>query len=534
MLKALIKVRLAELKSIILKKNTRSNGKGGKLMGVFITICFLYAAVVLCGVIGFMCYSMLPVFSSIGLQWLYHAVIALFAVAFCFMGSVFLAQSQIFDSRDNELLLSMPIPPKSIVASRLISFLLLNYLYTAIVMVPAAVVYIAYGSPTHMFYVGYILGFLTLPMLSMTITCAVAYLISLITSRMRHKNLISGIAMIVFFIGFMAIYMNMANYMMALIQNGETVARTVERVLPPFYSFGMAVQGSVMHLALALLWCILPFFAVYRLLAASFRKIATSNKGLSKIKYVSKELKSQSARSALTKKELGRIFGFPLYLFNCAIGGPMALLFAIVFLVKGTGIITSLGSVYGMGSASALVPFVILVLCFCASTTCTSAPSISLEGTYFWILRSAPISACDVFYAKIMANLILGLPPLIIASAIFAAFLPLSLAEQILLILLPMLLQVFTAMFGLIANLMMPRFDWISQAAVVKQSGSVLLTIFGGMGLIAAPALLFIFFAHKVMSFTTFGYYVCLVLVLICVALWYYLKKSGSKRFEHI
>ena len=169
MLRTLIRVRLASIKTAFLRQGSGLGRRGGRGTRILIGIAFAYLGLCLLALIGMLCYAMAAPLAGAGLGWLYHAVAGLIAVSLCFMGSVFLAQSQIFDARDNELLLSMPVPPRLIVASRLLSFLLLNYLYTAIVMVPAAAVYAVQLSPGPLFYVSYVLGFLLLLLLYLAV-----------------------------------------------------------------------------------------------------------------------------------------------------------------------------------------------------------------------------------------------------------------------------------------------------------------------------------------------------------------------------
>lgn len=532
MLKTLVKIRLASIKAAFLRSNTGLRRRGGRASKIFIGIAFAYLAVCLLALVGLLCYAVAAPLAALGLGWLFHAVVGLLVVCFCFMGSIFLAQSQIFDARDNELLLSMPVPPRLIVASRLLSFLLLNYLYTAVIMAPAAVVYSTQLSPGPMFYVSYVLGFLLLPMLSTAATCAVGWVITLLISRLRHKNLVTGLAMIVFFFLFLALYMNLQSYALALIENGQEIAAVFKRVMPPLYSFGQAAEGSVLHLGLTALWCLAPLLLVYLLLSRSFQRLATTNRGAAKIKYVAREMHVVSPRAALLRKELGRIFGFPLYLFNCAIGGPLALILGVVVLVQGPDVLNTLSAAYGLTDASFLVPFVIIVLCFCAVCDCTSAPSISLEGPYLWVVKANPVRERDLFFAKIMANILIGGVPLVIASILFIAALPMSFANAVLVVLLPLLTQVFIAFLGLCLNLLLPRLDWVSQAAVVKQSGSVMGVVFGGMGLIAFPALAYGLWLHRIMRFEVFGFMICLLLVLGCLLMHLYLGRGGLRRFQ--
>jgi ABC-2 type transport system permease protein len=68
-----------------------------------------------------------PYFEA-GLSWLYFSFFGLTAFALMFVGSVFTAKSQLFEAKDNELLLSMPLQPRDILGSRMAALVLLNFL----------------------------------------------------------------------------------------------------------------------------------------------------------------------------------------------------------------------------------------------------------------------------------------------------------------------------------------------------------------------------------------------------------------------
>lgn len=78
---------------------------------------------------------------ELGLGWLYFAIAGLMAFMLTFIGNVFATQTQLFDAKDNELLLSMPIAPKFILGSRMLLLLALDLGYVLLVMGPAGVVY---------------------------------------------------------------------------------------------------------------------------------------------------------------------------------------------------------------------------------------------------------------------------------------------------------------------------------------------------------------------------------------------------------
>ena len=52
--------------------------------------------------------------------WLYYPLAFVVSTVFAFVGTVFAAQSYLFESEDNELLLSMPIKPSAVLVSRIL------------------------------------------------------------------------------------------------------------------------------------------------------------------------------------------------------------------------------------------------------------------------------------------------------------------------------------------------------------------------------------------------------------------------------
>ncbi len=80
-------------------------------------------------------------FAMVNMKWLYFLIMGMIAIALGTFGSVFNTYSGLYLSKDNDLLLSMPIPIRSILTIRLASVYLMGLMYSAIVMLPAVMVY---------------------------------------------------------------------------------------------------------------------------------------------------------------------------------------------------------------------------------------------------------------------------------------------------------------------------------------------------------------------------------------------------------
>ncbi|MBQ9535863.1 MAG: hypothetical protein IJU78_08470 [Clostridia bacterium] len=491
MLKTLIKIRLIALGRSMFNRmgrGGRERGKAGKaLMALLLVYCF---AVVMLS-LGMLFSQIVAAFVGVGLGWLYFAVSGAMALVLSFIGSVFAARSMLFDANDNELLLSMPVPPRYILASRIIALLALEMIYNLFVMLPAAVVYIVRVGYFPGLIAVFVVGILLLTLLACALASLFGWLAALVLARVSRKNLVSTVLTFALLGAYMYFYMNMNRLISSLLANGADVAAALRRALPPLYHFGMAVsERSAVQLLLLAMWCVLPFAALYLLLSRSFIKVATAGKGSARVKYRERALRVSSPRAALLRKELRRFFGTPMYMINLGLGPLLLLIGSGYIAVRGAEVRETLFLLEREVSVAGLTAALLCaVMMFMTSTACITAPSISLEGKRLWILRSVPVSARQVLFAKLSANLVVALPPIFIAAAVCTAALGLGWQDALLLLFVPAAFQVFVAALGLAVNLRMPRFDWINETVVIKQSGSIIVTMLVSMALVGVSAL---------------------------------------------
>lgn len=484
----LLKNRLYMVLMSTFFKKSRKDGKprgAGKivligLLAVYLVACFFF-------LMGVMFATLAPDLIANGLSWLYFALAGIAAVLLSLFGSVFAAQSYIFDAKDNELLLSMPIKPGAILLSRLLMVLVLSYIYEMIVLIPAGIVYAMFAPFTPLMLTFFILGALVLPLLSVAVTCVLGWLIGLLTAKARRKNIITTVFMFVFIFAYIYFFMNLQNYLMSLIANSEGLAQSIRSYLAPFYNFGMAVGGgNVADFLLMLLWCMIPVALVYIIMSRSFARIITTNKGQVKIKYKEKAAKQKSPRMALLKKEISYFLNLPAYIFNCGIGAVFNILVGVFVIFSAKDLLFTLDEIMPGFSASA--PLIMAAaIALLSSFNDVSAPSISLEGKTMWIIKSTPVKVFDVFFAKSLTNLAVSLPGIVFTAAVCWFVIPMNLFEGVMLVVLPALVCTFTGMLGLGVNLLCPRFDWVNEISVIKQSASVIISVMASMVFSAIP-----------------------------------------------
>ena len=156
------------------------------------------------------------------------------------------------------------------------------------------------------------------------------------------------------------------------------------------------------------------------------------------------------------------------------------------------------------------------MICAISSTTNSS---ISLEGKSFWILKMLPISVQKIFLSKILVNLTILVPTIIIGGTFFGIYLHLSLIEFIFIYLMPLSYALFASIGGLVFNILFPRFDYENEVRVIKQSLSVFLTIVIGLTLVIIPVAINTLDINYIMIITNFIFFIDIILM---VVLYYY------------
>ena len=86
-------------------------------------------------------------------------VAVLFSCILSFITSIYKAQGTLFSSKDYDLLMALPIRNSTILTSKILSLMSINYIGTALVIVPASIVYFIYnGSLSWIFFIILIIG----------------------------------------------------------------------------------------------------------------------------------------------------------------------------------------------------------------------------------------------------------------------------------------------------------------------------------------------------------------------------------------
>ena len=117
MIRALLRKQLRELGAAFLRSSKTGKARS-RASAVGYALLFAVLVVVLMLCFAGMALPLASVLLPAGLDWLYFASMGLTALLVSVLASAFTSYSGLFQSRDNELLLSLPIPPAVIFGVR--------------------------------------------------------------------------------------------------------------------------------------------------------------------------------------------------------------------------------------------------------------------------------------------------------------------------------------------------------------------------------------------------------------------------------
>lgn len=491
MFKALLKTRMAAMGAWLLSRNnSMKKTRHSKLKIIGFGFLMLYACFAFMMMFGVFFEQMAKPFFSLGIGWLYFTFFGMTAFALMFIGGVFMAKSQLYEARDNDLLLSMPIPPRLILASRMLMLIIMNFFFELLVAIPAAIMWIRAVQVTASQLVAFVLILLALPFLSMAVSGLFGWLLAISTSRIRNKSLMTVLFSVVF-LGLYFVVFSRANvYIQQLILNGKALAGSLGAVAPLYWLGNAIAQPNVMQLVYSLLIMIVPFVLMYYVLTATFIKVTTSKRGVAKVKYEERAMRTASPSSALFRREMKRLLSSPVYMLNAGLGIIFIAIGAVFLIIKKAAVLELIDKLnYGGEMIPAVVVFGI---CLLATTVLFTAPSVSLEGKTIWIVKSMPVSEKDILQAKLNLHIRLAAPPIILASLAAAYVFAPSIENVLIMLIAPVFYVMLSANIGLICNLKVPNLDWVNETQVVKQSISVLLAMLFSFLLVAIPGVLYL------------------------------------------
>lgn len=530
MLKLLLKKQLLEIFRSYFYDAKKNKARSKISTAMYFVLFALLIVGLLGGIFTFLAAKLCTPLVSAGLDWLYFALMGLIAVMLGAFGSVFNTYTGLYLPKDNDLLLSMPIPVSSLVAARLLSVYLMGLLYSAVVILPAVIVYWVTAGVTAFSLLGGLVLTLLISVFVLTLSCILGWGVAKISQKLRHKSVITVLASLAFIALYYFVYFKAQIIIQDLLANAAVYGAQIKSSAYPLYLFGNVGVGDGKAMLIVAAALAALFGLTWVLLSRSFLRLATSTGKTERRKYRETTSRQRSVDAALLGRELKHFTASPSYMLNCGLGTFLMPVCAITLLWKGRILFAMLDAMFVETAGS--VPLLLCVmLCGLASMNILTAPSVSLEGKSLWLMQSLPVNPWKVFRAKIRMQLILTALPLLLCIVCTAIVYPLPPFQFLLIVLFAGSYTLLGAQLGLTLGVKMPTLTWTNELMPIKQSVPVMITLFGGLGYTVLLFAGFLLLPGWTLGFS--GYMSCFigVNVILCVCNYLWLRRTGATRF---
>ena len=456
------------------------------------------------------------------------------------MEGIYKSSDLLFKPKDNDLLLSMPIPKRHIILARIIKFYIYELLYCLIFLLPAVVAYATtFDINPPLFWLTSITVLLLTPIIPIALSCIIGLISSSISSKFKHKNFFQVIFSFIFLIA-LAIFIIISNTDSSF--EGRAIVAISDKVADYYYP----AQTFINLVSDFNIWQYLLFIAVNlivlvvsTLIVSHFYAKIVSRLGTIKQTVVTStnyNFKRRSQTAAMIKKEIVKYFNTPVLLMNTAIGLILFIVAVVMLCFKYNDFVISLTSstenfpLTSEQILSYLPSATVALVAFASLMTFITATIISLEGKTFNLLKTLPISGHKVIMTKVLAAVLLIVPVTALGSIIMAIRFQFGILDTILIFIAVIAAPMLTEMIGVLIDLKYARFNAESDAVVVKQSAGVMVATFLGLGMVLVSiSLLFtlVFLAGQTVGLIIFN----ATLVIVSTFVYFVIAARGAEKY---
>ena len=526
---SLIKATMTDNMNIFKIKNT--SGKKNLLPIILAIICMLS--------VGSYANMIIEPLTSIKSEYILLSLFTIVTFFLTLVEGVYKSSNLLFNCKDDNLLLSLPIKRRTVLFIRIFKFYVFELLYNSLFLFPAMIVYAINVRVGISYYIVSLFMLLLLPIIPIVISCLIGGFISSTSSKFKFKNMAQVIVttlllLVIFYFSF-----NMENILSNFSNNASHINSIITSLYYPANAYvKMVTDFKVIDLLLFIVINILIFIIGIYIMSIRYFKI---NSRVKEEKIDSKKknyiVKVTSPKISLIRKELNRFFNTPVFIINAGFGlvlfivGIIAICFKFDSLVS--GIIVE-GNI-SINEVNSYIPIILYgFVCFTSFMTSISSSMISLEGKSINILKSLPVKSTNIIMSKVVTSVLIMIPVILLGDIIMFIKFSFNIIEILMIIIDSILLPLVSETIGIIVNLKYPKMDAENDTEVVKQSMSSMISVFIGMALSFITIFVLVMLLNVGVSNILVLILSNLFYIIIFCLLLIYLNKCGSRDFNRI
>ena len=530
---SLIKACMTENMNLFRIRNKKQNKSANKMIVVFLVIFFFFY-------IWSFANTIMDELVEIHQEYVLLTLFVIITTLLTIVEGIYKASSLLFNCKDDDLLLSLPITKGTVLFIRVFKFYVFELLYNSLFLLPAIVVYATRVDVDWTFYLSSIIALLLLPIIPIVISCILGGVISHTSSKFRFKNIAQIVITMVFLLIIFYFSFNLEGMMSNLSESATNINNKIASIYYPASAYvKLATEFNILDLVFFKLIHIVVFtIAIFAFSNVYFKinsRIKITKKSIHKVKY---KIKTNRQMIALIKKELKKFVDTPVFVINSAFGLVLFILACILVAIKFDSIPSILAEnemTVTIEQIKSYVPVLLLsLICFASLMSSITSSMISLEGKAFNVLKSIPVNPYTIIIAKVLTATLIMLPFILIGDLIFFVRFGLNLIQILMILMASIVIPLVSETFGIIINIKHPKMDAENDAEVVKQSASTMIAVIVGM--ISTGISIGILGACLALNMSTnlatlLG---ILIYIIIFIGLLVYLNKKSVKEFNRI
>lgn len=529
MIRTLIRKQLLELfQSAFVKRSTGAAKTKRDTAVSFGLLAVLFAF------LGFSFYTIAKEIGGVilgqGFNWLYFALTGLFSILLGVFGSVFNTYASLYLPKDNEFLLSLPVPPVKLLIARTSGVLLTSLMYSALLWIPSLAAYWHIVPVTAKNIIFPVLLLFVIALFVSVLSCILGFLVALIAVKTKGRSILTVIFSLTVLVLYYIVYFKVINSIREIAAHLDELGSTVRSWMHYLHLLGKAAEGGVIPLLIITAVTAALAAVCLFVLSRTFLRFAFSGSTASKPAKSGNTTDMRKPDTALLFREYRHFTSVSTWMLNGGFGLLVMPVGAVALLIKSKAVrnlIILLDEILP-DVAAALPVFALAAAGLLISTNCILAVSVSIEGKSMWILQSLPVEPRDVLRAKERMCIQMSVPPVLFFSVTACLVLRLQTAEILLVTAGSLLFIWAVADFGLFLNLRRPNLNWTNAATLTKQSLPVLINLFGGWGFCAALGAGGFFLCRIVPAYVVLAAY-CVILAALCLILHRWLRVTGEQ-----
>jgi ABC-2 type transport system permease protein len=494
----LLKALMLSTSRINIYRNCKDPKKRKKIVGSAVGYGILSAFLLF--IVVWMCVG----YGQMGLTGVLPVLNALMITLLSFFLTMLKTNGYLFKFKEYDMLMSLPFEAKTVAGCKFLYMYLNSALFDMGISVAILIGYAIYARPAVWVYPVWIVLSLLLPIIPMLLASFLGFLIAAVSSGFKKRNIIQII--LTFAAGFSVIAVRVLAEDMIRNEKTEEVLLNLSEIMDKIASFyppakwfeDAVVRGDVLYILLLTVISIALFELVFTLVGKRYREINSklkSHEAAKKFKMT--EQKQRSVLNAVAFKEFKRMTGSVVYFTNNAMGELLVVVLAVAScFVKADDMLNVI--LQGAPISKEIVyPAIPLVIYMLLGMVSTPVVSLSLEGKNYWIVQSLPIDKKDLYKGKMLFNMYLTTPFMILATLCLGISFGMPFVSIVLSLILGFVLLTFSSSWGCVCGIKHFRLDWENEVEVVKQGTGMTVYLLPNMFatmilIVAAPALGFV------------------------------------------